>query len=630
MLLRTQVGKTPCWQRIDDVRLSRGGVGFCLVLIFFCFVAVRMPASAGEPSKAMIAQGEEIFEREWNYSEADQLSKNDLRSDARSRTIRPGDGLGPMFNAKSCAACHESGGAAGIKQNVTLLTLDPRSPAIELARTSTVAFGFGKSTATTKSSEQKLQVQKRIKRLFPALIDSSGQLNLEVVVHEASTRDVYDVIREDLAEHVPGGIDATWFQSSQRTSDAIADRPVVAGRMDDLDFYLSQRNSPPLFGLGLIDRINIKKLESIARNQNRKSKGVVTGRVGIGKFGWRAQTASLSQFVRGACAGELGLQIPGMPQPDDVADDTYLSVGLDLNEQQVVQLTTYVRTLPAPIQVRRNADVIAVARDGKKLFTKVGCATCHVENVSPAFGIYSDLLLHDMGDLLQASSPAPMARFSSLQKSVAMPKFDGNKQMLQLRLQAGMQMEMAGMDVVMDMSDPFSPQSMTMGRQPFSGYNGGPDPSFTPVPYALRRPVEPQFPYGPVPANVLTTRDPAQITWDMLQREWRTTPLWGVADSAPYLHDGRAKTLDAAIRWHDGEAKASATAYRSLAKDERKLILSFLKTLRAPVDHVSVDASIEDWLEDAAPVQESSAEEEATQENPEDTVDQSELSDLLG
>ena len=37
-------------------------------------------------------------------------------------------------------------------------------------------------------------------------------------------------------------------------------------------------------------------------------------------------------------------------------------------------------------------------------------------------------------------------------------------------------------------------------------------------------------------------------------QEWRTPPLWGVRDSAPYMHDGRAETLLEAISMHDGEA----------------------------------------------------------------------------
>src|SRR5262249_43603254 len=64
--------------------------------------------------------------------------------------------------------------------------------------------------------------------------------------------------------------------------------------------------------------------------------------------------------------------------------------------------------------------------------------------------------------------------------------------------------------------------------------------------------------------------------------EWRTPPLWGVADSAPYMHDGRADTLEEAIRLHGGQATRSATRFAQLGEAEQKFLIAFLKTLRAP------------------------------------------------
>jgi CxxC motif-containing protein (DUF1111 family) len=64
--------------------------------------------------------------------------------------------------------------------------------------------------------------------------------------------------------------------------------------------------------------------------------------------------------------------------------------------------------------------------------------------------------------------------------------------------------------------------------------------------------------------------------------EWRTPPLWGVARSAPYLHDGRAPTLEEAIRLHGGQGKESAHRYASLAPNEQYQLIAFLKTLETP------------------------------------------------
>jgi CxxC motif-containing protein (DUF1111 family) len=55
-----------------------------------------------------------------------------------------------------------------------------------------------------------------------------------------------------------------------------------------------------------------------------------------------------------------------------------------------------------------------------------------------------------------------------------------------------------------------------------------------------------------------------------------------VADSAPYLHDGRAATLEEAIRLHAGQAARAAQHYAGLSKLEQVQLVAFLKTLRAP------------------------------------------------
>ncbi|MEM7155263.1 MAG: di-heme oxidoredictase family protein [Myxococcota bacterium] len=80
--------------------------------------------------------------------------------------------------------------------------------------------------------------------------------------------------------------------------------------------------------------------------------------------------------------------------------------------------------------------------------------------------------------------------------------------------------------------------------------------------------------------------------------EWRTTPLWGLGLGAcvtggvegpfqdqvctpheSYLHDGRARTIDEAIRWHGGEAEAAAQGYEALPEDQRQALLRFLESL---------------------------------------------------
>lgn len=67
--------------------------------------------------------------------------------------------------------------------------------------------------------------------------------------------------------------------------------------------------------------------------------------------------------------------------------------------------------------------------------------------------------------------------------------------------------------------------------------------------------------------------------------EWRTPALWGlgltqvVNPQAGFLHDGRAETIEHAILWHDGEARAAADGYRQLPKNERDALIRFLNSL---------------------------------------------------
>ncbi|MCA9243166.1 MAG: hypothetical protein KDA32_04365, partial [Phycisphaerales bacterium] len=61
--------------------------------------------------------------------------------------------------------------------------------------------------------------------------------------------------------------------------------------------------------------------------------------------------------------------------------------------------------------------------------------------------------------------------------------------------------------------------------------------------------------------------------------EFRTAPLWGISQTAPYLHDGSADTLDEAIRGHQGEAHDVIDAYEALSASDRAALIAFLETL---------------------------------------------------
>jgi len=71
---------------------------------------------------------------------------------------------------------------------------------------------------------------------------------------------------------------------------------------------------------------------------------------------------------------------------------------------------------------------------------------------------------------------------------------------------------------------------------------------------------------------------------EIANEEFITARLWGIADTAPYLHDGRATTLTEAISYHGGEAQYARDNFLALSAADQTLLLTFLRSLRTPKD----------------------------------------------
>jgi CxxC motif-containing protein (DUF1111 family) len=492
-------------------RIGAGGVAVVL-LVMACLTPADEAVFGGERVSAeQITAGQELFVRNWEVG--------DRRSVA-------GDGLGPMYNAASCAKCHRLGGLGGAganDENVDLLTVKAPRELLTAKVPRNVSLAGN-------------DLAQRVAKFHPAL--AAGRLSATTVLHRFSTDPIYDAWRKRF--FTAGEPDPIADNRIAAVTTAASQYPVNATnpvqRLDGLAFQHSERNTPALFGAGLIDRLPDSVFERIEKHQAARTGGV-SGRVPraangkVGRFGWRGQTENLHEFVLGACAVELGLAAPGHSQPIDPLNVRFddngrpvppnedrilkakrlrlddpgqplppLGLGLDISDEQCKSLTQFVAHLPPPRRLMPTDDVEAqrVTR-GERQFQKIGCADCHVQQVANITGIYSDLLLHDMG---------------------------------------------AGL------ADPV-PASPPRGAPGSASYYGGTD-------------------------SLLVKVSPEQ------RREWRTPPLWGVRDSGPYLHDGRAETFTEAIAWHSGEAARSARDFRRLTKDEKDEVFAFLNCLAAP------------------------------------------------
>jgi CxxC motif-containing protein (DUF1111 family) len=385
-------------------------------------------------------EGKQLFEKCWVPGQPSPIG---------------GDGLGPLYNEDSCIGCHHLGGTGGAgptDRNVMLLTAVPGS-ARSLAR------------ATVFQGE--------LEDLHPGFRNRAS-----IVLHRHATIAKVDDRLKKIESYT-----------------------AVQTREEIKVLRKGQRNTPALFGVGLMDQIP----DTVLREAEKRSfPGFpeIQGRVSqlpdgrLGRFGWKAQVSSLDDFVRAACSNELGLEVPGHHQPSLATAKEFdpSRVRLDMDEDQCELLTRFVSRLAPP--VRRPADNGSGPPWGFMVFQSIGCATCHAPTLGSVRGLYSDLLLHDMGE--------------------------------------------SSADAAVYYGSPVAPRSL---------------------------------------GDLADAREQSRRTGTAAPTEWRTPPLWGVASSAPYLHDGRAQTLDSAIRFHDGEAAKTKTRYNRLSSGDRGALLSFLNSL---------------------------------------------------
>ena len=165
---------------------------------------------------------------------------------------------------------------------------------------------------------------------------------------------------------------------------------------------LFQRNTTSMFGANLIDQISGKDIEAQVKlqKQHREISGrpstLDSGR--YGKFGWRGNVASLLEFVDQACAAECGLETARKQQPADPTMPEYRNPTVDISDEQIVAMRDFLAALPAPTrEFPTSSAARAQVQRGEQLFASIGCAVCHVPDMGPAKGVYSDILLHDMG-----------------------------------------------------------------------------------------------------------------------------------------------------------------------------------------------------------------------------------------
>ncbi|GGO81466.1 thiol oxidoreductase [Marinobacterium nitratireducens] len=333
--------------------------------------------------------GQSLFEKLWIASPSSTTAS---------------DGLGPLFNARACSACHVRNGRGHPPKN-------PDDPAVSLF------LRLGR----TPDAEQRRQMEAG---LLAAVPDPNYGRQLQTFsVQTVPPEGRLGIAYRDFSLRLADGTEVAMRRPSYRILDPAYGAPAP-------DLQLSPRLAPPMIGLGLLEAVPQAALDALADPDDRDGDGI-SGRQNLvwstreqavlpGRFGWKAGNATLADQNDSALAGDIGIGNALFPSPwGDCTEaqrpcreaphgNTDAQQGLEAAATVTDLILFYSRHLAPPV---RNDAADPQVLAGKALFHRAGCAACHQPSLHTAEDApqglggqriwpYSDLLLHDMGPQL--------------------------------------------------------------------------------------------------------------------------------------------------------------------------------------------------------------------------------------
>lgn len=309
---------------------------------------IQPPPGISDAERAAFAEGRALLAKRWTAEE----------------------GLGPLFDGRSCLICHPRGGGGSPVQDGNA----EADNASMILRFAAPAGGYG------------LQLQRRtIEGIMP-----EGQF---------SVRYAEEIFAFPDGEIATLRTPAYGFSKMMRGETPSRFSVVIA---------------PKIAGSGLIEAIAEADIKALADPEDRNGDGI-SGRAGIaqggrlGRFGWRAEIESVDEQVARAFLLDMGLSTHLYPQSngDCVGDACDDQQPIEVNAQQFSALARFVRMVEPSAPGAKDG----MARQGSALFSNAGCSACHrpsfTTGTSPERFLsnrqiwpYSDLLVHDMGTAL--------------------------------------------------------------------------------------------------------------------------------------------------------------------------------------------------------------------------------------
>jgi CxxC motif-containing protein (DUF1111 family) len=304
------------------------------------------------------------------------------------------DGLGPLFNARSCSSCHFEDGRG--RPPLT----DDEAFSSMLLRIGTGALGEDGAPEADPIYGGQLQ-----------------PLAIAGVSSEGTPRHSCSVTEGAYPDGEPYELLSPTYWVDEQAYGASAE-----------GLALSPRVAPHMIGLGLLEAIPEERLRELADPDDRDGDGIsgrlnlvsdaASGELVVGRFGWKSEQPTVRQQSAGAFNGDIGITTSVFPDHDCTAAETdcaEAASGGDPEASDAVldAVATYSRLLAPPARARYAEKTVL---EGKALFSEIGCASCHTPNhltgasdleelAGQSIWPYTDLLLHDMGEALSDERP---------------------------------------------------------------------------------------------------------------------------------------------------------------------------------------------------------------------------------
>ena len=321
------------------------------------------------------------------------------------------DGLGPLYNARSCQRCHLKDGRGHTPEG-------PEDSAVSM---------FLRISIPAPSTDEITRYIAGTHPTAPDPVYGTQLQDLSLPGHAPEAR--MDITYETIEVPLSGGETAELRSPTYKAID------LGYGPLHP-DAMLSPRVAPQMIGMGLLEAIPAEDILSWADPDDLNGDGIsgspqiVWSRLYdqpmLGRFGFKAGNPNMVEQTASAFAGDIGISSPLFP--DAFGECTASQVdcltavhgenaeqdGFEIDQTGLDLVTFYSRSLGVP--ARRNVDDPIVLQ-GRKVFFDSGCAACHRPNYvthrledgnAASFQLiwpYTDLLLHDMGEGLADNRP---------------------------------------------------------------------------------------------------------------------------------------------------------------------------------------------------------------------------------